>query len=91
MVDVRRFTRATGLVLMTAGFLAVAGCSSGPSAEQMAQLNDLKNEVAAIDKQVSQKEQELASLQKQLDAKNKELDQCKKDQELTKQRLQGMK
>lgn len=91
MEYVRRLIRAVGVPLVMAAFLGVAGCAAGASDEEVAQLNDLKNESASLEKQVSQKEQELSSLQKQLDAKNKELEQCKKDQEAAKKRLQGVK
>lgn len=90
MKYVGRLIRSIGVPLLMIAFLAVAGCSRGPSDDQMAQLDDLKNEVASLEKQVSQKEQELSSLQRQVDAKEMELDECKKDKEATKKRLEGM-
>ena len=84
-------TRAVGVPLLMAAFLGVAGCARGTSDEDRAQLNDLKNEVASLDKQVSQKDQEVSSLQNQMDARQQELEQCKKDYEAAKERLEGMK
>ncbi len=90
MKYVGRLTRSIGVPLLMVAFLAVAGCARGASDDQTAQLDDLMNEVASLEKQVSQKELELSSLQRQVGAKEKELDQCKKDQEATKKRLEGM-
>lgn len=91
MEHVRHLTRAVGAPLLMAVFLAVAGCAAGPSDDEMAQLNDLQNEVASLEKQISQKQREVSSLQNQLDAKNKELEQCETDQEDARKRLEKVK
>ncbi len=90
MKYVGRLTRSIGVPLLMVAFLAMAGCGRGTSDDQSAQLDDLKNELASLEKQVSQKEQELSSMQRQVDAREKELDECKKDQEAAKNRLEGM-
>jgi len=91
MEHIRHLTRAVGAPLLMAAFLAVAGCGRGPSGDEMAQLNDLQNEAASLEKQISQKQQEVSSLQNQLDAKNKELEKCKTDQEDARKRLEKVK
>ncbi len=91
MEYVRQLTRAVGVPLLVAAFLGFAGCAGGLSDEEIAQLNDLKNEVASLEKQVSQKERDLSSLKKQLEAKEKELEKCKKDQQAAKKRLESVK
>lgn len=70
--------------LTTAGLalsfgLAVIGCSSSPSEEQMRQLNDLKAEVASLEQQIPAKEKEKADLEKQVAEKNGRLQQCMTD------------
>lgn len=90
MKYVGRLTRSIGVPLLMVAFLVIAGCAGGASDDQTAQLDDLKNELASLEKQVSQKEQELSSMQRQVDAKEKELDECKEDQEAAKKRLKGM-
>ena len=76
-----------------AAFLAmafvVAGCSSGPSEEELAQLEALKAEVASLQKEVSAKQAEKESLQKQIADKNAELAAAMKEQDATRERLKS--
>ena len=84
--------RALNLFL-GAAFLAVAftvaGCSSGPSDEELAQLEALKAEVASLQKEVNAKQAEKEGLQKQIADKNAELAAAMKEQDATRERLKS--
>ncbi len=73
--------------LLLSGSLMLFGCSSSPNEEQMKQLNDLKDEVASLQKEVSAKEQQKAALDKEIAEKNAKLKKCNDDQQVVKQRL----
>ena len=75
------------VIFLFASSLFVAGCSSKPDAEQMKQLNDLKEEYASLQKDVASKEQEKANLQREIADKNAKLKKCNDDQQIVKQRL----
>jgi outer membrane murein-binding lipoprotein Lpp len=77
-----------GAAFLTATFF-VAGCSSGPSDDELAQLAALKAEVASLQKEVDSLQAEKASLQKQIADKQAELTAAMKDQEDTRQRLKS--
>jgi chromosome segregation ATPase len=53
----------------------------------MKQLNDLKEEIAAIQKDMADKDQQIASLNKEIAEKNAKLKKCSDDQQIVKQRL----
>lgn len=72
-----------------ASALVVAGCSSSPSDEELKQLNDLKAQESALQKQVANKTSEKAALEKQLAEKNGKLQQCQSDQEAVKKAMGG--
>ena len=76
-----------------AAFLAttmfVVGCSSGPSDDELAQLEALKAEVASLQKEVDAKQAEKASLQKQIADKQAEIAAAMKDQDATRERLKS--
>ncbi|HEY5534680.1 MAG TPA: hypothetical protein VIL99_07095 [Ignavibacteria bacterium] len=59
-------------ILLTAAFLSgmITGCSSGPSPEQLKQLEDLKAEVAELTKQLDAKKDQRDKLQKEIAAKD---------------------
>ena len=69
--------------------LMVGGCSSSPSEEEMKQLNDLKAQATALEKQVGDKTREKANLEKQIAEKNGKLQQCQSDQEAVKKAMGG--
>ncbi|MBI4428674.1 MAG: hypothetical protein HY562_06110 [Ignavibacteriales bacterium] len=73
-----------GSFLMAA---TLTGCSSKPSAEEMKQLDDLKAEVASLEKEIASKESEKAELQKAMADKDAQLAQCAKDRDALQQRL----
>jgi hypothetical protein len=82
----RTFT-ALGVTLLFSGSLLLAGCSSSPDDAQLKQLNGLKDEVTALQKDQSAKEQQVASLEKEVAEKNAKLKKCNDDQQVVKQRL----
>ena len=69
--------------------LLVVGCSSGPSEEELAQLEALKAEVASLQKEVSAKQADKAGLEKQIAAKQAELAAATKEQDATRERLKS--
>jgi septal ring factor EnvC (AmiA/AmiB activator) len=73
--------------VVIASLLVVPGCSSSPSEEEMKQLNDMKAEVAAMQKQVSDKQNEKNALERQIAEKNGKLQQCQADQQAVKSAL----
>ena len=73
--------------LLLSGGMMLSGCSSSPSDEQMKQLNDLKDEVASLQKDVSAKEDQKSALDKEIADKNAKLKKCNDDQQVVKQRL----
>jgi chromosome segregation ATPase len=67
------------------------GCSSKPSDEALQQLNDLKAQVASLEKGITARESEKADLLKSISEKDAQLVQCAKDKETLQQRLQSLK
>ncbi|HTR82528.1 MAG TPA: hypothetical protein VMM58_12940 [Bacteroidota bacterium] len=77
-----------GVAFLAATFV-LAGCSSGPSEDELAQLEALKAEVASLQKQVDAKQAEKESLQKQIADKQAELTAAMKEQDATRARLKS--
>jgi outer membrane murein-binding lipoprotein Lpp len=80
-------------LVLVAGVLfaaALSGCSNRPSEEEMRRLEALKAEVAALEKQVGDREAEKAALIKANAEKDAKIEQLKKDKALVEQRLKGM-
>jgi septal ring factor EnvC (AmiA/AmiB activator) len=75
------------LALLVTSSMFIAGCSSKPDAEQMRQLNSLKEEYAALQREVASKEQAKATLERETADKNAKLKKCNDDQQIVKQRL----
>jgi septal ring factor EnvC (AmiA/AmiB activator) len=67
--------------------MAVNGCSSSPSDQELQQLDQLKKDVAALEKQVSDKQADKAGIEKQIADKNAKLKQCQSDQDAVKKAL----
>ncbi len=65
----------------------IAGCSSSPSADDLAHLDALKQEVASLQKEVADKKAEKATLEQQVSTKKQELAQAKQDEDDTKANL----
>ncbi len=76
--------------LILAGLLlSAAGCGNKPSAEELKQLEDLKNEVTSIERDISARESEKAALTKSIAAKDAQVAQCAKDKAAVEQALKG--
>jgi hypothetical protein len=84
----RAFRLFLGAAFLAATF-TIVGCSSGPSEEELAQLEALKAEVASLQKEVSAKQAEKTSLQKQVADKQAELATAMKEQGATRDRLKS--
>ena len=82
-----RTVTARALAILFAGSVVLVGCSSSPDEAQMKQLNDLKEEVSTLQKDVSAKEAQKADLDKQIAEKNAKIKKCNDDQAIVKQRL----
>jgi len=82
--------RNISLVFLLAGFVAViSGCSSGPSADELAQLDQLKSEVASLKKDIASKEAEKETLEAQVKQKKDDLATAENNQKLTQERLKS--
>ncbi|MBX2989949.1 MAG: hypothetical protein KF749_02145 [Bacteroidetes bacterium] len=79
------------VAFLFASSLFVAGCSGKADAEQMRQLNSLKEEYAALQREVASKEQTKSNLQREIADANAKLKKCNDDQEIVKQRLANWK
>jgi septal ring factor EnvC (AmiA/AmiB activator) len=87
----RKYNLVSVLLVTVALAFGIAGCSSAPTEEEMAQLEALKTEVGSLQKQVDAKKAEKASLEKQIAEKQSLLDAELKEQAATKQRLESQK
>ncbi len=85
----------TSTILILGGLLTasvmLSGCTSRASEDEMKQLNDLKAEVASLNKDISQKERDKATLEREVSEKDAKLQQSTKDKEVVKSRLQNWK
>jgi outer membrane murein-binding lipoprotein Lpp len=75
------------VTLVIATSLVLVGCSSKPNEAELKQLQDLKNEVAQLEKDIQAKEQQIASLEQQIAAQTAKFKKITDDQEIVKQRL----
>ncbi len=73
------------LIMMSASVI-LTGCSSGPSDEQIQQLNDLKAEVESLQSQVNAKMDEKSQLQKQIADKDAKIKQYQNDMDAVRKR-----
>jgi len=87
MHKLNRTVTAQALAILFAGSVVLVGCSSSPDEAQMKQLNDLKEEVATLQKDVAAKEDQKSTLDRQIAEKNAKLKKCNDDQAIVKQRL----
>ena len=87
MQKLNRTVTARALAILFAGSVVLVGCSSSPDDAQLKQLNDLKEEVSALQKDVASKEDQKSALDKQIAEKNAKLKKCNDDQAIVKQRL----
>lgn len=83
MQRIKRF----GLVLVCSGMVLAAGCSSRPDEDQMKQLDNLRQEVASLQRDISSKEQQRGTLDREVADKNAKIQKCNSDQQTVQQRL----
>jgi septal ring factor EnvC (AmiA/AmiB activator) len=86
----RKTHRAISLLLamlLVPGILVLSSCSSSPSEEEMMQLNNLKEEYAALQKELATLNQEKSALEKELAEKEAMLKKCNEDQATVRMRL----
>jgi outer membrane murein-binding lipoprotein Lpp len=77
-----------GALLM--GGLLASGCSSGPSAEDLKALEELKAEVASLERQVQDLESQKTTLQQSIADKDAQLKKCNDDKAVVQERTKGM-
>ncbi len=70
-----------GIVAISALLVAISfvGCSNKPSEEEMQQLNNLRAEVNALEKEISAREAEKAALLRSISEKQQKLAECNED------------
>ncbi len=76
-----------GVILAVSAMVTLAGCSSSPDEEQVKQLDDLKAEVASLQRDISAKEQQRGTLDREVAEKNARVAKCNDDQQTVRQRL----
>ena len=69
------------------GGVLFSGCSSSPSEEELAQLQQLKDQVRSLESKVADSQREKSNLEKQIAEKNGKVQQCQSDQEAVKKAL----
>jgi outer membrane murein-binding lipoprotein Lpp len=82
-----RHSRIFGIVLACSAIFVLAGCSSSPDEEELRQLNDLRAEVASLQRDISAKEQQRGTLDREVADKNARIQKCNDDQQTVRQRL----
>jgi len=86
MRNIARMVTTFGVALLFSSTLLI-GCSSKPNEAEMKQLNDLKEEVASLQKEISAKEQQKAALEKEIAELSAKVKKVTDDQAIVKQRL----
>jgi septal ring factor EnvC (AmiA/AmiB activator) len=87
MIRFNRTVTTLATAFLLSGSLVLYSCSSSPDEEMLRQLNDLKEEHAALQKESAEKEQQKAALDREIAEKNAKLKKCNDDQQVVKQRL----
>lgn len=82
-----KIVHSVSAVCLLAVALLIVGCARTPTEEEMRQLNDLKAEVASLERQVRDKQSEKADIERMIADKNKKLSECRDDQEAVKKAL----
>ncbi len=82
----KRLINSALVLILVAGIIGFTGCS-GVSEEQMAELDALRSEVKALEKEVGSLKTEKAAIEREIAEKNAKLDQCAKEKAETKKNL----
>ena len=83
----KRIINSALVLVLVAGIIGFTGCS-GVSEEQMAELDALRSEVKALEKEVGSLKTEKAAIEREIAEKNAKLDQCAKEKAETKKNLE---
>ncbi|MER3523642.1 MAG: hypothetical protein C4326_06115 [Ignavibacteria bacterium] len=75
------------LSCVIASSFLLAACSTSPSEEQLRQLEQLKQEHAALEREVAQKEETRSALEREVAEKNAKLKKCNDDKQIVQARL----
>lgn len=70
--------------------LGLVGCSSGPTDEQLAQLDALKKEVTSLENEAKNLKDERAKLEREIAEKNRKLEECAKMKQETQSNLEKL-
>ncbi|MFH1194587.1 MAG: hypothetical protein V1720_02670 [bacterium] len=87
MVKIKKYFTSALAVLMIAGSVGLTSCS-GVTEEQMAELQALKEEVTALEQEITELKSEKTKLEREIAELNAKLDQCAKDKAETQKNLQ---
>lgn len=82
----KRIINSALIVVLFAGMIGFTGCS-GVSEEQMAELDALRSEVKALEKEVGSLKADKAAIEKEIAEKNAKLEQCAKEKAEVKKNL----
>jgi uncharacterized protein YlxW (UPF0749 family) len=80
----RKYLGVATAMFFLAGSLAFVGCSSGPTEQELSELEKLRASVKSLHEQVEAKKAEKSQLERQIAAKQAELDAARKIQDATK-------
>lgn len=83
----KRIINSALVIVLVAGIIGFTGCS-GVSEEQIAELEALRSEVKALEKEVGSLKTEKAAIEREIAEKNAKLDQCAKEKAETKKNLE---
>ncbi|KUO60871.1 MAG: hypothetical protein RBS48_04070 [Ignavibacteriaceae bacterium] len=89
MLNLKKHLSSALVVALIVGTVSLTGCS-GVSEEQMAELEALRSEVTALEKETGSLKAEKATLEREIAEKNSKLDQCAKEKAETKKNLEQL-
>ena len=89
MKVLKRYLSAFFIPLVFAGVLALTGCSSKPTQEDMTQLESVRSEIRSLEQKKSSLEQEKAALAQSVSMREAQLNRCAADQTAVKEKLQN--
>lgn len=88
MTKIKKMLSITVAVLFFAG--AFVGCDSGPSEEQMAELNKLKEEVKSLEQQLADCKNQKSKIERDIADRQAQLDKIEKDKAETQKNLKTL-
>ena len=85
----KRISSFALVLTLAVGIIGFSGCT-GVSEEKMAELDALRSEVKALDKEVGSLKAEKAAIERDIAVRNAQLDQCAKEKAETKKNLEKL-